>query len=112
VLGRADDQIKFYNTMLRTGEILAAVRGIDGVDDAQLALEADPGDGSAARAIRIRYVGARRDPAGIRAAMLRELRALESITRHAPGSVRVEWAPALERNGRTDKVTPSAWDTV
>lgn len=106
VLGRTDDRIKFHNTMLRLGDLLEVARGVPGVDDAQVILTADPTNPTAVTAIEIRFTGAERDPAPVRAALLRRVYALAAITGHVADSVRVRWATELDRNDRTGKVTP------
>jgi phenylacetate-coenzyme A ligase PaaK-like adenylate-forming protein len=112
VLGRADDRVKFFNTMLRLGDVLDVVRGIDGVADAQLALTADGPERTAVAELEVRYVGAQRDPAVVRAELLRRVYALEPISGQRPGLVRVARVSELDRNERTGKVPPQVWTRV
>jgi phenylacetate-coenzyme A ligase PaaK-like adenylate-forming protein len=109
VLGRADDRVKFFNTMLRLGDVLDVVRGVDGVADAQLALTVDGPERSAVAELEVRYVGAGCEPAVVRAELLRRVYALEPISRQRPGLVRVARVTELDRNERTGKVPPQVW---
>ncbi|MFI1016614.1 AMP-binding protein [Streptomyces sp. NPDC020965] len=106
VLGRADDRLKFHNTMIRLGDLLDVVRSAPGVTDAQLELTADPADPGALRAITVRYTGAESGAVAdrVRAELLRRVYALTAIAAQHPESVRVEHAELLDRNTRTGKV--------
>ncbi|MEU4565086.1 AMP-binding protein [Micromonospora sp. NPDC023956] len=104
VLGRADDRVKFFNTLLRLGDLLEAVREAPGVADAQLALTVDPRDGSSLAAVEIRHRGG--EPQGLRAYVLRRVYALDAIASAQPDAVRFVRVDRLARNDRTGKVTP------
>ncbi|MFD3539190.1 AMP-binding protein [Streptomyces sp. NPDC058662] len=109
VLGRADDRLKFHNTMIRLGDLLDVVRAVPGVTDGQLALTADPADPEALRALTVRYTGPERDARRILSELLRRVYALTAIAAQHPESVRVERVDRLARNSRTGKVVPHAW---
>jgi phenylacetate-CoA ligase len=105
VLGRIDDRVKFFNTMLCLGDVLDIVRGVDGVTDAQLVLTPD---GPGASAVEVRYVGAA-ESAAVRAHLLHKVYALTTITANRPESVSATRSSTLDRNDRTGKVTPYTW---
>lgn len=105
VLGRVDDRVKFYNTMLCLGDVLDVVRAVDDVTDAQLVLTPD---GPGASAVEVRYLGAV-DAATVRAHLLRKVYALTVIAAHRPDSVSAYRLSTLDRDERTGKVTPYTW---
>ncbi|MEU3744655.1 MULTISPECIES: hypothetical protein [Streptomyces] len=117
VLGRTDDRLKFYNTMVRLGDLLEVVRGVPGVADAQLLLVPDPSAASALGGVVIRWTAHESGAAGpaptgsdrVRAELLRRVYALEVIAAQHPDSVAVEWTDLLDRNARTGKVIPYLW---
>ncbi|MFE7132318.1 hypothetical protein ACFVIM_15815 [Streptomyces sp. NPDC057638] len=109
VLGRADDRLKFHNTMVRLGDLLETVRAAPGVTDAQLVLTPDPGDPGALAALTVRCAGPSADPEAVRAGLLRRVYALGAIAAQHPAAVRVERADPLDRNTRTGKVIPYRW---
>ncbi|HYN96956.1 MAG TPA: hypothetical protein VES42_24200, partial [Pilimelia sp.] len=103
VLGRVDDRVAFFNTLLRLGDLLDAARAAPGVVDAQLALTPDRRDPAAVAAVEIRHLG---DAPGLRDHVLRRVYALAAIAAAAPRSVRITRVGQLARNDRTGKVIP------
>lgn len=103
VLGRTDDRVKFWNTLLRLGDVLAVARSCPGVEDAQLVLTPDRRDPAAIAAVEVRHVGHAPD---LRDHLLRRVYALAAIAAAQPGAVAVTRAGRLARNDRTGKVTP------
>ncbi|MFF8837885.1 AMP-binding protein [Streptomyces sp. NPDC015130] len=125
ILGRADDRLKFHNTMLRLGDLLEVARAVPGVTDAQLLLTPDPADLTALAGLTVRWTGHRPDPARdpasaqhpartpdddpVRAELLRRVYALGAIAAQHPDSIRAEHVDRLDRSTRTGKVLPHQW---
>jgi phenylacetate-CoA ligase len=108
VLGRADDAIKVYGTLVGVGEVLSGITGQPGVDEAQLVLTPGrDGDRSVSR-MTVQFTG---DAAAsdVLDNLLRKFYDLGVVAHHYPDAIDVRSVDHLVRVPRTNKVPPMIW---
>lgn len=108
VLGRADDAVKVYGTLIGVGEVLSLVAGRADVDEAQLVLTpGKDGDRSVSR-MTVQFTGAAAAPE-ILDELLRKFYDLGVVAQHYPEAIAVRAVQRLGRVSRTNKVPPMIW---
>ncbi|MBB6174731.1 phenylacetate-CoA ligase [Nocardiopsis mwathae] len=108
VLGRADDTVKFRGATFGIGEVLAAVRSLPGVDDAQLALTASDGSRRSTRRLTVRFVG-EAGADGVTDHLLHVFDRFRVVAARHPDAVSALRVDRLDRVDRTTKVPPAVW---
>lgn len=108
VLGRSDDAVKFRGATFGIGEVLAAVRSLPGVEDAQLALASSDGSRRVTRGLTVRFVGDATS-GEVTDTLFRTFTRFRAIHAHDPGAVAAVRADRLHRVERTNKVPPAVW---
>lgn len=100
-LGRADDQVKVRGFRVEPAEVLAAVRSLEGVDDARVGVHRGPGGPRLVAAVVPRSAADREDPAGAAARWTAHLRGRVAAHLVPSAVVPVDGFP-LTRNGKLD----------
>ncbi len=109
VVARADDKLKIYGGMVRTGDILNNAGTVENVDEAQLVVYRDPDVPSAVVGLRVCFAGRGADAAEVRASLVSCIEDLGILDGHTPGALVVDQVADVERNPRTGKVIPVLW---
>jgi phenylacetate-CoA ligase len=108
VLGRADDAVKVYGTLVGVGEVLSNLAGQPGVDEAQLVLTPGrDGDRSVSR-MTVQFSGTA-VASQVLAELLRKFYDLGVVAHHYPDAIEARAVEQLTRVPRTNKVPPMIW---
>ena len=111
VTGRADDNVKFFGTMVRLGQVLQHARSVADVEEAQLEVHRDPDVASAVLSMRLLVTGSAA-PAAVRRAVVAAIEDLQIVDSHSPEAFAVSAVADIERSARTNKVLPVVWRSV
>lgn len=108
VLGRADDAVKVYGTLVGVGEVVSFVAGQPGVDEAQLALTPGKDGDRSVSVMTVQFTG---DAVAsqILDELLRKFYDLGVVAAHYPKAIAVRAVEGLVRVPRTNKVPPMLW---
>lgn len=108
VVGRADDAVKVYGTLVGVGEVLSVIAAGPGVDEAQLVLTPGrDGDRSVSR-MTVQFTGSA-TAAAVRDDLLRKFYDLGVVAHHYPDAIEARAVDQLTRVPRTNKVPPMIW---
>ncbi|GAB3439789.1 AMP-binding protein [Actinophytocola sediminis] len=111
VLGRADDNVKFFGTMVLLGDVLNHARTVEGVFDAQLVVYRDPDVPSAVLSMTLLVTGSA-DPSAVRRVIVGAVEDLGIVDAHTPEAFTVAAVAEVTRNERTNKVLPVVWESA
>jgi phenylacetate-CoA ligase len=108
VLGRADDAVKFFSSLTPINEILELLRGVPGVQEAQIVLDGCDRGLRVATLMSVHYLGDAPEDT-VMESLLAEFYDLRDVAREHPGAIAAHRVDRLERIERTGKVAPAVW---
>lgn len=111
VVGRADDNVKFFGTMVLLGDVLNHARTVAGVSETQLVVYRDPDVPSAVLSMSLLVTGTA-DPATVRRVVVGAMEDLGIVDAHTPEAFTVAAVADVQRNPRTNKVLPVVWESA